>query len=362
MQEVLPMKRTPLFLLICIVLFGCAAPVPVIKHTEPSAVPSIAVTDPKIDVVATALPAVVVELTTVPTSAPDPTPTPVPTLTPVPTPTPEPTPTPAPFTSMTLPSVLRPRKGYERGPKTSMLRETATGAYVIYGRFGDADPAYYPCDENGTITPGVEALTRACMLPMYTPDKAPAENDQWMLAVFLPSQSVVAFRSEDGEWIEERVMICSSGRAKHDTPTGEFAIYQRYEYKLLGTEETPCYGLWACRFRAHHLFHSVPISAEAGRDSELGHRMTNMKKYEKLGTVASDGCVRLTVRDAKWIYELTENRSVTVLVTKAVGPTPEKPPAVIWEEPYTDKNGYGWDPTDPHPDNPYHAVYGTPMP
>ena len=215
--------------------------------------------------------------------------------------------------------------------------------------------------KNDSIDDGVEQI-RPGKVRRDVADKAPAENDKWMLAVFLPSQSVVAFRSEDGEWIQERVMICSSGRAKHDTPTGEFAIYDRYAYKLLGTEETPCYGLYACRFRPHHLFHSVPISADAGRDSELGHRMTNMKKYEKLGTVASDGCVRMTVRDAKWIYELTENRSVTVLVTKAVGPTPEKPPAVIWEEPYTDKNGYGWDPTDPHPDNPYHAVYGTPAP
>ena len=31
-------------------------------------------------------------------------------------------------------------------------------------------------------------------------------------------------------------------------------------------------------------------------------------------------------------------------------------PAVIWEEPYTDADGFGWDPTDPHPDNPYRAL------
>lgn len=151
-------------------------------------------------------------------------------------------------------------------------------------------------------------------------------------------------------------MICSTGRAKHETPTGTFKISQRYEYKLLGTEESPCYGLWACRFKTHHLLHSVPISADAGRNAENGHSMVSMRKYEKLGSVASDGCIRLTVADAKWIYEFCADTTVEVWVTKTVGPTPTKPPAVIWEAPYTDKNGYGWDPTDPHPDNPYHSV------
>ena len=86
--------------------------------------------------------------------------------------------------------------------------------------------------------------------------------------------------------------------------------------------------------------------------------MCNMHKYEKLGSVASDGCVRLTVADAKWIYDLYNKgeTKIAVRVVKDKGPTPEKPPAVIWEAPYTDKNGLGWDPTDPDPDNPYLAL------
>ena len=151
-----------------------------------------------------------------------------------------------------------------------------------------------------------------------------------------------------------RVMICSSGRKNHETPTGSYTITDRYTYKMLGTGDTNCYGLWASRFKRHYLFHSVPISINAGNDPEKGHRMCDMHKFEKLGTVASDGCVRVTVADAKWIYELSANETVLVRIIDSAGPTPEKPPAVIWEEPYTDKNGYGWDPTDPHPQNPYH--------
>ena len=169
----------------------------------------------------------------------------------------------------------------------------------------------------------------------------------------------MAFEGRDGDWEELHVMICSSGRKNHDTPTGPYKITDRYPYHPLGTGDTSCYGLWACRFKPHYLFHSVPISVKA-EDAETGHRMCDMHKFEKLGTVASDGCVRVTVADAKWIYDFSENDMVNVRVVKSSGPTPPKPPAVIWEEPYTDKNGYGWDPTDPHPQNPYRLLSGDP--
>ena len=153
-------------------------------------------------------------------------------------------------------------------------------------------------------------------------------------------------------------MICSSGKGKNATPVGKYTIYERYEYKLLGSEEedTLCFGFWACRFYKGHLMHSVPISYDAGYDKAKGHRMTNMRSYQKLGTAASHGCVRLTVADAKYIYDLSQFETVNVWVTKDRGPTPPRTPQILWMEPYTDKQGYGWDPTDPDPENPYLAL------
>ena len=150
-------------------------------------------------------------------------------------------------------------------------------------------------------------------------------------------------------------MICSSGRGANATPVGRYTIYERYDYKLLGSEEedTLCFGFWACRFYKGHLFHSVPISYDAGYDKDKAHHMTNMRSYQKLGTAASHGCVRLTVADAKYIYDLSGFYTVNVWVTKDKGPTPQKPPAIVWTEPYTNRQGYGWDPTDPDPANPY---------
>ena len=266
---------------------------------------------------------------------------------------PLPTPTPAPFVPAALPETLRVRKNYTLIASPSVVRG-ADGRCYSYGSAGSAEPGFYPCDENGFVAPGAEPAAVECAVPAYTPTDAPGKDGEKLLVVYLGSQCVVGYEGEDGDWKELRVMICSTGRRKHDTPVGNYRITDRYTYKILGTEDTHCYGLWACRFKDHYLFHSVPISYDAGRDSELGHRMCDMHKFEKLGSVASDGCVRLTVADAKWIYELSESQRVNVRVVKDSGPTPVRPPAVIWEEPYTDKNGYGWDPTDPHPLNPYH--------
>lgn len=333
------MKRLfPICILLIAMLFGC---------TVPANVP-----EPTPDVQSPVTEQIVFVPSEAPTEAPTSVPTETPAPTPTETPTQEPTDTPAPFDALALPETLRPKNGYTASSLPGVVRRNADGAFFAYGSVGGTEPCFYPCDENGTVAPG-ETPVEWLAVPVYTPSEAPKKGIEWLLVVYLPTQSVVAFHYEDGDWIEQRIMICSTGRSKHDTPVGSYKIYQRYTYKSLGTGDTSCYGLWACRFKNHYLFHSVPISLDAGRSAEKGHRMCDMHKFEKLGTVASDGCVRLCVADAKWIYDLSEDKTVSVRVTKDGGPTPTKPPAVIWEEPYTDKNGYGWDPTDPDPDNPY---------
>ena len=299
-----------------------------------------------------------------PAPTPEPTPTPVPTPTPTPEATPTPEPSPLPLTAHVLPSASRVRRGFSSTGTLGMVRRDSDGSLFLYGSIGNEQPCFYPCDEAGTVAFDAVPADVICVVPLYTPTDAPKKDGEHLLVVYLGTQAVVAYESQDGEWIEQRVMICSTGRKKGATPVGSYKLYDSFPYKILGTGDTHCYGLWACRFLTHHLFHSVPISINAGRDSENGHRMCDMHKYQLLGSVASDGCVRLTVIDAKWIYDLYDKGStkVAVRITNDSGPIPTKPPAVIWEEPYTDKNGYGWDPTDPHPQNPYLLLQTTPNP
>jgi len=346
------MKRVFAVLFILLLLSACTGqPEPV-----PIAAASAAPADEDAITLVTPAP------TEVPTPTPEPTEAPTPEPTPEPTATPEPTPEPEPFVPKMLPETVRVKNGYTGSGFTGIVRRNSDGAFFAYGTVGDAEPRFYPCDENGTVAPGEAPAPDTLVVPAYTPAEPPKADGEKLLVVYLGTQCVVGFEGKDGDWSELRVMICSTGRQKHETPAGTYKITDRYQYKMLGTtEESHCYGFWASRFKTHHLFHSVPISYDAGRDQDKAHRMCSMHKYEKLGTVASDGCVRLTVADAKWIYDFSETGKVTVRVLKANGPTPTKPPAVIWEEPYTDKNGYGWDPTDPDPRNPY-LLLATPEP
>lgn len=357
-------KLIPLLLAILFLLPACASkttdgPI-VVSEPTASAASETVIVIPQEDAIALVTPTPV----SVPLVTPDPTQasasaeiqTPDPTPTPEPTATPEPTPEPPPFVPLALPDGVRARNGFTKSNLPGVVRRDSDGAFFAYGSVGEAEPCFFPCDKTGAVALGTDPADVLCTVPAYTPTDPPNKDGEKLLVVYLGSQCVVGYEGKDGDWAELRVMICSTGRKKHDTPAGTYKITDRYTYKVLGTEDTHCYGFWACRFKDHYLFHSVPISYDAGRDTEKAHRMCNMHKYEKLGTVASDGCVRLTVADAKWIYDFSAVGRVNVRVVKDSGPTPNRPPEIIWEEPYTDKNGFGWDPTDPDPGNPYLAL------
>ena len=82
-------------------------------------------------------------------------------------------------------------------------------------------------------------------------------------------------------------------------------------------------------------------------------------EYDKLGTYASAGCVRLKVEDAKWIFDNCRNGSLVEFFSSSdVGPL-GKPSAkkISSYEDYL----RNWDPTDPNPNNPW-KTYKAPTP
>lgn len=81
-------------------------------------------------------------------------------------------------------------------------------------------------------------------------------------------------------------MVCSAGYA---TPRGIFKTKERYSWHtLMG----PCYGQYVTRIVGGILFHSVPYYTIHKYDLEY-------KQYNKLGNLASAGCIRLACNDAK---------------------------------------------------------------
>ena len=241
-----------------------------------------------------------------------------------------------------------------------VYQHRTTEEYLWFGSFGEEPLAFYPAAPEtdpvyGAAPQAVEALT----LSPYAPEKRPKKDGDRWLTVFLGSQSVVCFVAQDGDWEVERIMICSAADEKHKTPMGMHYIYSRYKYKAMTRMNgIMVYAQYACRFRGHYLFHTVPIGGSSNRRfQKYGKKQMLIEEYEKLGQPASHGCVRLLVGDAYWVYKNCPRGTKVHVVTDA-GPTPPSAPPLIYEEPYMNEDHtLGWDPTDPDEENPYRAVY-----
>ncbi|OXM99261.1 L,D-transpeptidase [Bifidobacterium vansinderenii] len=88
-------------------------------------------------------------------------------------------------------------------------------------------------------------------------------------------------------------MICSTGM-DGSTPTGSYTVQNRGE-DFFNSEENMGARYWVSWANyGEYLFHTVPTD----QDGEY-----IVAEAEKLGVPASHGCVRLSVADAKWLYE-----------------------------------------------------------
>ena len=155
----------------------------------------------------------------------------------------------------------------------------------------------------------------------------------------LRSQNVVVIygRDDDGNYtLPVKVFACSTGRA---TPRGDYTLGPK---KTWGALFGGVYGQYASRITGNILFHSVPYYSMHKNDLET-------EEYNKLGTAASMGCVRLPVRDAKWIFDYCPVGTAVHIYDVDVLPV-ERPDHIYIDpsSPYA-----GWDPTDPDPNNPW---------
>lgn len=151
-------------------------------------------------------------------------------------------------------------------------------------------------------------------------------------------------KDTNGEYtVPVKAMVCSVG-LDGKTPLGTGSISDKYEWRLLFGD---VYGQYAVRFDGHIMFHSVPYTTTSKDALKEG-------EYNLLGQPASKGCVRLSVVDAKWIYDNC-CKGTQVEVYDGADPGPLGKPAAIQIDPYHFFRG--WDPTDPDPANPW-KLYG----
>lgn len=158
------------------------------------------------------------------------------------------------------------------------------------------------------------------------------------------AQNVVNVYEKDsnGEYTNcVKVMLCSIGSATPRSGTYSLKKYGGWEWKGL---QGDVYGQYATQITGNILFHSVPYTEKYNPAS------LEWWEYDKLGTAASLGCIRLTVRNAKWIYDNCASGTKVEFYSDS-NPGPLGKPSerkISGEEAYR-----AWDPTDPRAENPW---------
>lgn len=146
---------------------------------------------------------------------------------------------------------------------------------------------------------------------------------------------------EDGKYVVPvRAMVASCGEFTDEniTPTGKYSVYFKSRWHPLFGD---VYGQYVTGFSGVYLFHSVPYKTTSADTLKTD-------EFNKLGTNASQGCVRLMVSDSKWIYDNVDMKTEVEVIDKKDSADPLDTPFTvkITEKPY-------WDPTDPSKKNPY---------
>lgn len=161
------------------------------------------------------------------------------------------------------------------------------------------------------------------------------KGTRYKLVVSFNNNVVMAYAKDGnkGYTIPVRAMICSVGMPGHETITGTYrSLTKAGKWHPLRYNSN---GQYATRIRGPYLFHSVTYN-------RLGNPFSlQAAEYKKLGRAASHGCIRMLVKDAKWIYSRS-GKCIAVLKKKAgLGPF-EKPVTPTIKK---SSKGY-YDPTD----------------
>ena len=204
-----------------------------------------------------------------------------------------------------------------------------------------------PSSEESSAEPAPDTVSFAKLSVDLASNYIPGDTSSSYYIRVNRAQNVVMVYARDSSGSYSNLVktfVASTGAPGSETPLGTFTISARFDSLYLVGD---VWGRYAVRIEGRYYFHSVPYFSKGAPWDDLEYL-----EYNKLGSGASAGCVRLAVADAKWLYdnipagtivEIYDSDSLPAGVTKPVATTiPESSP------------NRGWDPTDPASDNPWY--------
>lgn len=246
-------------------------------------------------------------------------------------------------------------------PKVVSVTDNLDPAPVLTvdeGGFDNSTPGVYTITYTATDAHGNQAVasrkvtvTTEYLPVLYTPkggtfswDARGIADQPYLVCVNRAMCTITVYGKDDyGNYtVPVKAIACSVAREGYETPTGRFSTTDRYTwcYMVDGS-----WGRYAIRIHRGIMFHSVCYFTTNINDLEY-------EEYNKLGSPASLGCIRLCVADEKWLYDnCPQGFSVEIYDDTAVSGPLGKPDPIRIDVNDTDRRG--WDPTDWDDKNPW---------
>lgn len=132
---------------------------------------------------------------------------------------------------------------------------------------------------------------------MWNKVKNSSSNTKYLISVSRELNRLCVYEGKKGNWKLKYYWMCSTGRPEDGkisiTPTGSWLMPEEDNHLgyIGGHKDYTCW--YATRFYKRCFFHSVTYKPESKTE----------KLDPRLGMNISDGCIRLDIENAKWIYD-----------------------------------------------------------
>lgn len=112
---------------------------------------------------------------------------------------------------------------------------------------------------------------------------------KYLILVDLEHQNTEIYVKQYSQWKLNKLFLASTGSDGHSTPKGVFSVSDKGEW-FYNSKYGEGAKYWV-RFNNSYLFHSLPM--------DKNQNITD----HTLGKAASHGCVRMSVSEAKWVFD-----------------------------------------------------------
>lgn len=175
-----------------------------------------------------------------------------------------------------------------------------------------------------------------------------AATHKYMLKVNSKRNVITAYKKVNGKWKAVRAMLCSCGTGgysstglSYSTKSGTYKTGSKARWLHMSLNGVDDYAQYTA-----HVYGGVYIHAVWCYKPR--HNAQSTYEYNRLGTNASHGCIRVSTMDAKWIYKHCPSGTVVKIYKSSKAgplgkPKPVKNPS---------SSVMSWDPTDPAKGNP----------